>query len=302
MGIARRKVEAAGRLRGRSKCNRGITGVINSRSSIFYSGRKRAAHGAGVSPKAVAAAAAVAALLLISGCGKKPPPNVVHAPEEVSGRIIGTIEGSPAVVLAEDLGVSKPFSTGSELMYNLTAGTLDCVIMEKSAAEELVAATSGVRILSQPLLEYDLHFAVAKENAELLRAVNSALTVLRGDGTLNNLRDKYFSGKKYTYVPPTNIASRPGSLSLAIPPDSPPYSYVNNDGEYAGLDIEVARAVCDQLGVELKIIEFDARDLVTSVWFGKADLALGWIPGEGEDKVAVSDTYANAVLVVIVRK
>ena len=258
--------------------------------------------GAKPSGRFVSFAFAVVLLLTLTGCRDKPPPNIVHAPEEVSGRVIGAIEGSPSVVLAEELGVSKPFSSGSELMYHLTSGTLDCVIMENSVASELVAETSGVRILNQPLLEYDLHFAVAKENAELLEAVNSALAALRDNGTLNGLRDMYFSGKKYVYIPPEDVEKRPGSLSLAVPTDSPPYSYINVNGEYAGLDIDVARAVCDYLGVDLEITGFDARELVTSVWFGKADLALGWLPIDVEDKVAISDSYANAVLVVIVRR
>jgi len=241
-------------------------------------------------------------VILSCACQEKPPPNTVFSPEDVTDRIIGVIEGSPSVMLAEELGLAKEFQTGSELMYHLRSGTLDCVIMENSTATELASDTSGVRILGQPLLEYDLHFAVARENEQLLQAVNSALTALRGNGTLSGLRDKYFSGKKYTYSPPDDINRRPGFLSLVVPPDSPPYSYIGADGELTGLDIEVARAVCDHLGVELRITAVEARELVTSVWYGKADLALGWLPVEGEDKVAVSDSYANAVLVIIVRR
>jgi len=248
---------------------------------------------------------AVLVLLIIlpaSGCRDRSPRNTVNSPDEVAGKIIGAIEGSPSVLIAEELGVSAPYSLGSELMYHLKAGALDCVIMENSAASELVAETSGVRILSEPLLEYDLSFAVAKENAQLLNAVNTALATLRDNGTLGKLLDKYFAGRKYTYTTPDNVEPHPGHLSLAIPPDSPPYSYRDAEGRYHGLDVDIAQAVCDVLGVELRVVVFDTRDLVTAVWFGKADLALGWLPVEGEDKVAVSDAYSNTVHVVIVRR
>jgi len=238
----------------------------------------------------------------LTGCRDKPPPNLVNRPEEVSGKKIGVIEGSPSVMLAEELGTAMAYPSGSELMYHLISGLLDCVIMENSVASELVSETSGVRILTEPLLKYDLRFAVAKENAELLAAVNSALDMLRANGTLGGLRDMYFSGKKYVYIPPDDVQPRPGSLSLAVPPDSAPYSYVAVSGDFCGLDIDVARAVCDRLGVDLQIIWYEARELVTSVWYGKADLALGWIPVEGDDKVAVSEPYADAVLVIIVRR
>ena len=256
-------------------------------------------------PRFFAAVCAVVALavLLVSlvGC-QTDKPNEVNSPADVKGRTIGSIEGSPSVVLAEELGVSKPFATGEELMYNLKEGTLDCVIMEKSAAVDLASATTGVRVLSEPILKYDLRFAVARENAELLNAVNTALAALTENGTVKGLIGKYFSAKKYVYKPPEGVVMRPGYLSLAVPSDYPPYSYKDKNGVLTGLDIEVAQAVCDYLGVELRITEYDARELVTAVWYGRADLALGWIPTEGESVIAESDPYADSAQVIIVRR
>ena len=240
-------------------------------------------------------------LLFLAGCGNGPP-NEINSPADVNVRIIGSIEGSPSVQLAEELGISKPFATGAELMYNLKAGTLDCVIMESSAADELVSSTSGVKVLSEPLMKYDLRFAVAKENSELLNAINKALAALADDGTLRGLLDKYFAGRKYTYIPPESAVKHPGSISLAVPPDYPPYAFRDDAGELCGLDVEVAQAVCDYLNVELSIVEYEARELVTAVWYGRADLALGWIPIDGESKISVSDPYADSMQVVIVRR
>jgi len=245
---------------------------------------------------------AVVVLLLASACSDRPPPNTVHTTVDVTGKIIGALYGSPSIVLAEELGFAREYPTGAELMFHLKAGALDCVIMENTAATELVAGVSGVRILSEPLYEYDIQFAVAKENARLLKEVNSALTDLRENGTLRGLLNKYFAGKSFTYVPPDNVETHPGYLTLAVSTDNPPYSYINEDGEISGLDIEVSQAVCDILGVELRIVEFDARELVTAVWFGWADLALGWLPIEGEELVDISEAYASTMHVVIVRR
>ena len=244
----------------------------------------------------------MAAALLLFGCDDKSPPNEVHTTDDVPGRIIGALYGSPSVRLADDLGLSRALYSGDELMSSLNAGTIECVIMESTAAETLVARTQGVRILAEPLMEYDLRFAVAKENSELLQAVNYALAALDENGTLIGLRDRYFARGSYEYTPPEEILTRPGTLTLALPPDSPPYSVLDGDGEFSGMDVDVAHALCDFLGVGLEIIEYDARELVTAVWYGRADLALGWIPGEGEDLVNISDPYAHAVNVVIVRK
>lgn len=240
-------------------------------------------------------------ILFIPGC-RDNPPNLVNSPADVTGRIIGALSGTPSERLASELGDARTFASGDELMAHLKAGTIDCAVMENSAAIELVGDSSSVRILSEPLIEYDLHFAVAKENTELLATINSALVTLRQNGTLNGLIGKYFAGKSYVYKPPEGVETHPGRLLLAVPPDSPPFSYLNIEGVFSGFDIDVALAVCDILGVELQIIEYDAWELVNAVWFGLADIALGWLPGEGEDLVDISDAYANAVHVVIVRR
>lgn len=245
---------------------------------------------------------AMAALLLLSGCGEDSPPNEVFTNEDVQGRVIGALYGSPSVRMADELGKSVALYTGDELMSSLNAGAVDCVIIESTAADALISRTAGARALPEPLAEYDLRFAIAKENAELLQAVNTALAALNENGTLSGLRDKYFARGSYEYVTPEDIVTRPGILTLALPPDSPPYSVLGQDGVFSGMDVDVANAVCDFLGVELEIIEYDARELVTAVWFGRADLALGWIPGEGDDLVNISDPYAHAIHVVVVRK
>ena len=240
--------------------------------------------------------------LLAAGCGNSPPPNLVQSLEDVQGKVIGALGGTPSERLASELGTAKAFSSGEELVYHLMAGTIDCAIIEYSVASELASNSRGIRILGEPLLVYDLRFAVPKENAELLKAVDSALVTLRGNGTLKGLRDRYFSGRRYTYVPPEGVVPRPGTITLAVPPDSPPFSVMDSNGVFSGLDIDVAKAVSDILGVELQIIEYDAWELVTAVRYGRADIALGWLPSEGEELVNTSEPYAYVEHMIIVRR
>ena len=43
------------------------------------------------------------------------------------------------------------------------------------------------------------------------------------------------------------------SFIMGIDPEYPPFSYLGDDGNYTGFDVEVCQAVCDSLGWELKI-------------------------------------------------
>jgi polar amino acid transport system substrate-binding protein len=243
----------------------------------------------------------IVSILLLTAC-RRGTPNEISTPEDVAGKVIGALSGTPSVRMADELGTARAFDSLDEMMEQLRSGEFACVIMESTTASELVANTSGVRILSEPLEEYDLRFAVPKENAQLLAAVNTALEALEQNGTLRGLSNKYFAGRNFVYEPPEGVAARSGHLTVALPPDSPPFSFKDEEGRFIGMDVEVARAVCDFLGVELRVIEYDAWELVTAVWYGRADLALGWRPGEGEELINTSEAYANAVHVVIVRR
>lgn len=44
---------------------------------------------------------------------------------------------------------------------------------------------------------------------------------------------------------------------MGIDPEYPPFSYLGDNGEYTGFDVDVARAVCDKLGWELQIFELN---------------------------------------------
>lgn len=241
-------------------------------------------------------------MLTAAACSDKRPPNTVNSPDDVHGKVIGAISGSPSARLADELGTLRSYASGTELMAGLLVGSIDCVLMENTTADILANETQDVRILSEPMLEYELRFAVAKENAELRNAVNSALDALGSNGTLDGLRDKYFAGKSYIYEAPGNITPHPGSLTLAVSTDDKPFSYLDDRGNYAGLNIQVAIAVCDQLGVELQIAEYKTAELITAVWYGKANIAVGWLPGDVLDRVNLSDPYASSSHVIIVRK
>jgi len=242
----------------------------------------------------------ISILLMLTGCNRFP--NEINTPDDVAGRIIGGLEGTPSLRLADELGTAVPFLSAADMMAELRAGNIACAIMERTTALELVSNTSGVRILYEPLVEYELRFAIALENRGLLREVNSALDELGRNGTLRGLVNRYFSRGNFRYQSPEDDEPRTSTLTIALPPDSPPFSYKDENGRFVGMDVDVAIAVSDILGVNLEPIEYDAWELVTAVWHGRADLALGWHPGEGEGLINKSEPYATAVHVIIVRR
>jgi len=250
--------------------------------------------------KKIALITLILSTFLLVGCNRIP--NEINSPDQLSGRLIGGLAGTPSVRLADELGTAVEFESTTDMMTELRAGRIDCVIMERTTANDLVSGTRGVRILPDPLVEHELRFAIPMENRALLEAVDAALEELSRNGTLRGLTNRYFARGNFTYQPQADADLRPTFLTLALPPDSPPFSFRGEDGRIIGMDADVAMAVSDILGVRLEVREYDAWNLVTAVWHGRADMALGWLPGEGEGRVNTSEPYARAVHVVIVRR
>ena len=94
-----------------------------------------------------------------------------------------------------------------------------------------------------------------------------------------------------------------GKLIMATEPGFAPYEYMSGNN-VVGIDVDIAQAICDKLGYELKVedMEFDA--IVNAVKSGKADFgAAGMTVTEDRKKsVDFTDPYTTAEQVIIVQK
>ena len=99
----------------------------------------------------------------------------------------------------------------------------------------------------------------------------------------------------------TGMTVNDGVLTMATNAYFPPYEYYEGE-EIVGIDAEIAKAVADKLGLELKIEDMEFDSIITAVQTGKADIGLAGMTVTDERKQSVnfSDTYATGIQVVIV--
>ena len=100
-----------------------------------------------------------------------------------------------------------------------------------------------------------------------------------------------------------SMTAEEGVLHMATNATFPPYEDVADDGNgYVGIDVEIAQAIADELGLELVVDDMDFSSILTAVQGGKADIAMAGMTVTDERKESVDFTvpYTTAVQVVIV--
>ena len=93
-----------------------------------------------------------------------------------------------------------------------------------------------------------------------------------------------------------------GKLTMSTNAAFPPYEMTTDDGSFEGIDVEIAGAIADKLGLELQIDDMDFDASLLAVQQGKSDMVMAGVT-VNEERLAVmdfSDSYATGIQVVIV--
>ena len=243
-------------------------------------------------------------LLTFAGCNKGRVK--VKEAGQLSGATVGVLLGTAAVGLTEDIqsfgAFVKNYSSLDAMSADLKAGNIDCIIIDESIGEKLNAKSMRIKRLKEDFLRQDYSIIAANENADLSEAINGALDQLESDGIIELIVDAYINGGSYKYEPKENIESK-ATLTLAVVAGAAPYAYPGENGEMTGIDVDIARAVCDILEVDLEIREEPKGELVTAIRSGRADFGMGRLSenAENTELVAFTEPYMTSVQIVLTR-
>ena len=97
-------------------------------------------------------------------------------------------------------------------------------------------------------------------------------------------------------------ASDAAKLTMATEATFPPYEYYDGDA-IVGIDVEVAQAIAEKLGMELEVTDIAFDSIIPGIQTGKYDMGMAGmtVTDERKEQVSFSDSYATGVQVVIVK-
>ena len=95
-----------------------------------------------------------------------------------------------------------------------------------------------------------------------------------------------------------------GKLHMSTNAQFPPYEMTTDDGGFEGIDVEIAQAIAEKLGLELVVDDMGFDAALTAAQTGQSDMVMAGVT-VNEERLEVMDfsvSYATGVQVIIVKE
>lgn len=262
----------------------------------------------GIVVKRIVAIVMLSVMVLMTGCGSKVPKNTVKSIADLEGKKIGVQLKTTGDIYASDIKDAdvQRFNKGRDAALALRDGKIDAVMLDDAPAKVFVEEFDDLKLLDETYADEEYGIAINKKNTELLNQINQALEKLKSDGTINQIANAWLKDgeTKTAYDGQTKDSYAGGTLLMVTNAEFPPYESKTEDGEIIGIDVDIMKAVCDELDRKLQVEHTAFDSLIASVERETADVAVAamTITDERLEQVNFSDTYMTAKQVIIVRK
>lgn len=201
---------------------------------------------------------------------------------------------------------TNSYTTGALAVKDMLDGKLDYVVIDAAVAKALSANNPGTKVIDFALTTEDFGIGVDKNQPDLLAQINTILAEKQAEITA--LYDKYkdvtednASAWEGSTVTSAAYDASKNQLVVATNAQFPPYEFVVGNA-YAGIDMEIAKMIADELGMELVISDMDFEAVVSSIGKNGVDIAIsGLTINPAREKVVnFSDPYEKGSYQVII--
>lgn len=179
----------------------------------------------------------------------------------------------------------------------LTMAAVSLTACQKSG--ESTAKTA--KVIDIDLTNEEYAFGVDKDQPELLEKVNAFIKEIKDNGKFDEICSHYFGDGEPVGVESAAYDASKDQLVVATNAAFEPFEYTIGD-KYAGIDMEIAGALAEYLGVELVVQNMDFDAVCLSVGQHKCDVAMAGltVKPDREEYVTFSDSYYSASQQLIV--
>ena len=223
----------------------------------------------------------------------------IQSPSDLKGKQVAVLQGDNAEEFLRDANLGAkivPLPSFDTALRELSAGKHDAVVIQKLLAFQLMqqAGLTNLAAVGPSLYAQSLCFAVRKGDAGLLAALNEGLSIAMADGTFRTLHTQWFAD--------IEAAGRTQSrIVVGGDSDYPPYEFIDANGQPAGFNVDLTRAIARHLGLSVDIRLGKWGDIRKGLEVGEIDAVQGMFYSAERDRsfeFSPPSTHVQHVIVV----
>jgi ABC-type amino acid transport substrate-binding protein len=245
-----------------------------------------------------------AVLVILSGCSKT---ETYDNLEQLSDKKFAV----PTGTIADELVKSK-FPEAKFDYYNsvldacmaVKTNKADAAAYDEPILRNIVAKTSGLKVLPSMITYDNYGFAMHPDNLELKKTIDQVLSELKSTGKYDEMMKRWFPEHgSPASMPDIEYKAENGIIHFGTSAVTEPFSFIGPENKVTGFDIEFATYVAQKLGKELKIVDMDFGAMIPSLISKKVDYigACITISEERKKKVLFSETYYKGGIAALVK-
>ncbi|NTW51515.1 MAG: transporter substrate-binding domain-containing protein [Chlorobiaceae bacterium] len=245
-------------------------------------------------------------LIMVSGCGGRP--HAIEKMDDARYAKIGIMTGTTGEIIAKNRfpqAELKHFDDVMDAFMALKSGKIDGIVTTYLTANQLCKKNPDVHFLSEDLIKESVSVAVRKGNTELLHAADTLIGELEADGTIADMRKRWYDNTTGDYREPQYALPESGEpLRIGVSATREPMSFVDKNGRVTGFDGELARRFAAKLKRPVTFHDMKFMALIPALESGKIDAVITGISETEERKKRVdfSRPYFYMAQVLLVKR
>lgn len=224
--------------------------------------------------------ALIAGIILVS-CSQHQKETISLTSEgDLAGLRVATVNGSYyAVKLSkrDDIDLML-FTFEADALQALLSGKADVLVQDEILLNRNLQAEYGVKVAFKGSDKFPTALMFRKDEPQLAEAMNALQEEMARDGSLDSLKsywlgEKYLDDSHYSHIPPEEGGQ---ALKVACISSMAPISFMV-DGEWYGLEPDLARELARKLHRRVEFKLYDASSAMMALKTGMADVMSGCI-------------------------
>ena len=224
--------------------------------------------------------------------------------EDFSGAVVATMTGTihDQIMSGSVDGVEyQYYDDVSSMLLALQNSLVDAIVTDLPIAQLAVARQPGLAIFPETLAPDSYGLGLPKDSP-LTDQISAIIETYAADGTLDALAEKWMGSDESVKTIELEEYDAPnGTLRYAHDSTTEPMSYVGDNGQSMGYEVELVYRIARELGMELEVTQTMFSSLIPMLSSGRADIISGSISITDERRESIdfpTALYTGGVVIL----